>query len=69
MDNHKLAAGENVLARFGADCEQAVIVHVLTRTNGNQAEAARLLGTTKRSLAYSLAYKIHKYRINCEQFK
>jgi Nif-specific regulatory protein len=37
----------------------------LTRTKGNQTAAAKLLGTTRRILDY----KIHKYRIDREQFK
>ena len=65
MDNYKLNTEENVLERCVSDCEMAVIIHVLTRTKGNQSEAAKLLGTTKRSLAY----KVHKYRIDCEQFR
>ncbi len=65
MDNYKVDVKEDVLERCVVDCERAVIIHVLTRTKGNQSEAARLLGTTKRILAY----KVHKYRIDCEQFK
>ena len=65
MDNDKLNAGENVLERCVFDCEKAVISHALVRTKGNVTAAARLLGTTKRILAY----KVHKYGINFEQFK
>jgi Nif-specific regulatory protein len=65
MDNEKLNTGENILERCVVDCEKAVIIHALTRTKGNQSAAARLLGTTRRVLDY----KIHKYGIDCEQFK
>ncbi len=47
------------------DCEKTVIMHALTRTNGDQTNAAALLGTTKRILAH----KVHKYGIDCQQFK
>ncbi|KQC06182.1 MAG: hypothetical protein APR62_08315 [Smithella sp. SDB] len=56
---------EDVLARCVLDCEKAVIMHALVKTKGNQAAAARLLGTTMRILTY----RIHKYGIDCEKFK
>jgi Nif-specific regulatory protein len=65
MDNDKLNTGENVLERCVFDCEKAVISHALVRAKGNLSAAARLLGTTKRILAY----KVHKYGIDFEQFK
>ena len=65
MDNEKSNAGENVLERCVFDCEKTVIIHALVRTKGNQSAAAKLLGTTRRILDY----KIHKYGIDCEQFK
>jgi Nif-specific regulatory protein len=65
MDNDKLDAGENVLERCVSDCEKTVIIHALARTKGNQTAAAELLGTTKRILTY----KVHKYEIDCEQFR
>ena len=65
MNNDKLDVGENVLERCVLDCEKTVIIHALTRTNGNQTAAAKLLGTTRRILDY----KIHKYRIDREQFR
>jgi Nif-specific regulatory protein len=64
MDNDKLNTRENVLERCVIDCEKAVISHALVRAKGNLS-AARLLGTTKRILAY----KVHKYGIDFEQFK
>ena len=65
MDNDKLESGENVLERCVFDCEKTIIIHALTRTKGNQSAAAELLGTTKRVLRY----KVHKYGIDCEQFR
>jgi Nif-specific regulatory protein len=65
MDTDKPGNGENVLERCVSDCEKTVIMHVLTRTKGNQSAAAKLLGTTKRILTY----KVHKYGIDCEQFR
>lgn len=65
MDTNKIHTVGNVLERCVYDCEKAVIVHVLVRTKGNQSAAARLLGTTKRTLAY----KVHKYGIDCKQFR
>ena len=65
MDNNKLDSRENVLERCVFDCEKTIIIHALTRTNGNQSAAAKLLGTTKRIMAY----KVHKYGIDCEQFR
>jgi Nif-specific regulatory protein len=65
MDNDKLNTSENILKRCVFDCERAVISHALARAKGNLSAAARLLGTTKRILAY----KVHKYGINFEQFR
>jgi Nif-specific regulatory protein len=65
MDNDKAEPRENVLERCVIDCEKTVIVHALIRTKGNQADAAELLGTTRRILAH----KVHKYGIDCQQFK
>ena len=65
MDNDKLNTGENVLERCVFDCEKAVISHALVRAKGNLSAAARLLGTTNSILAY----KVHKYGIDFEQFK
>ena len=65
MDDERLNTGESVLERCVVDCEKSVISHALVRTKGNQSAAAKLLGTTRRILDY----KIHKYGIDCEQFK
>jgi Nif-specific regulatory protein len=65
MESAKTDTRKNVLERCVFDCEKTVIIHALIRTNGNQSAAAGLLGTTKRILAY----KVHKYGIDCKQFK
>jgi Nif-specific regulatory protein len=65
MDSHKADRKDNVLERCVYDCEKTVIIHALMRTKGNQTAAAKLLGTTRRILDY----KIHKYEIDCEQFR
>lgn len=65
MDSNRADTRENVLERCVFDCERTIIVHALVRTKGNQSAAAELLGTTKRILAY----KVHKYGIDCEQYK
>jgi Nif-specific regulatory protein len=65
MDNENIYIRENILERCVVDCEKTVIIHALTRTNGNQTAAAKLLGTTRRILDY----KIHKYGIEYAQFK
>lgn len=65
MDNNKIETTENVLERCVSDCEKTIIIHALTRTKGNQSAAAELLGTTKRILTY----KVHKYEIDCDQFR
>ena len=61
----ELNTARNVLERCGSDCEKTVIVHALTRTKGNQSTAAKILGITKRILTY----KVHKYGIDCAQFR
>jgi Nif-specific regulatory protein len=65
MDNENIGTRENILERCVFDCEKTVIIHALVRTKGNQTAAAKLLGTTRRILDY----KIHKYGIECAQFK
>jgi Nif-specific regulatory protein len=61
----RISSLEDVLARCVFDCERMVIIHALAKTKGNQSAAARLLGTT----IHILTYRIHKYGIDCEQFK
>jgi Nif-specific regulatory protein len=65
MDSDKTYTRENSLERCVSDCERTVIIHALRRTKGNPSDAAEILGTTKRVLAG----KIHKYEIDCSQFK
>ncbi|MFP4393259.1 MAG: sigma-54 interaction domain-containing protein [Desulfohalobiaceae bacterium] len=48
-----------------ATFERDLITEALKDTRGNQAEAARLLGTTKRIVQY----KVHKYNIDPQRFK
>lgn len=45
--------------------EKHLIILVLKRTRGNQSEAAKQLGTTKRRLRYRLS----KYHIDVSQFR
>src|SRR5664280_3269501 len=61
MDNENIYIRENVLERCVVDCEKTVIIHALTRTNGNHTAAAKLLGTTRRILDST----IHKYALEC----
>lgn len=65
MDQGKTIIGTNTLERCVSDCERAVILHALKRTNGDTEAAAQILGTTKRVLTS----KIHKYEIDCSQFE
>jgi DNA-binding protein Fis len=65
MNRDKVCGQENLLDRFLSDCEKIVIMHVLTKTKGNQSAASRLLGTTKNALLH----KIHKYGIDCEHYR
>ncbi len=45
--------------------ERALIIDALVSTQGNQSQAAKLLGTSKRVIHY----KIHKYGIDPHRFK
>ena len=57
---------ENDLLRDNvADFEKHIITSALKRTGGNQSEAAKQLGTTKRILTY----RIHKYGIDLNAFR
>jgi len=57
--------GEDLLRSNIADFEKHIIVSALKRTGGNQSEAAKQLGTTKRILTY----RIHKYNIDIHAFR
>ena len=45
--------------------ERALIIDALVSTQGNQSQAAKLLGTSKRVIHY----KIHKYGIDPRRFR
>lgn len=45
--------------------ERALIIDALVSAQGNQSQAAKLLGTSKRVMHY----KIHKYRIDPRRFR
>jgi len=45
--------------------ERALIIDALVSTQGNQSQAAKLLGTSKRVIHY----KIHKYGIEPRRFR
>ncbi len=63
-DRHSFTT-EDLLKSNIADVERHIIASALRRTGGNQAEAARQLGTTKRILKY----RIRKYGIDVAQFR
>ena len=52
---------ENMVAAY----EKELIIDALKDTRGNQTEAAKLLGTTKRIIQY----KINKYEIDYNRFR
>jgi Nif-specific regulatory protein len=56
---------ENVLKKVINDLEMTMITSALARTRGNQAQAAKLLGTTKRKLSY----RVRKYAIDPDEFR
>jgi len=56
---------DDLLRSNVADFEKHIIVSALKRTGGNQSEAAKQLGTTKRILIY----RIQKYGIDINQFR
>ncbi len=62
--NHDKSANDDLLKSAIADLEKHIIVSALEQTDGNQAKAARRLGTTKRILTY----RIRKYGINLGRF-
>ncbi len=47
------------------DYERALIIDALVNTSGNQSQAAKLLGITKRVIHY----KVHKYNIDPRRFR
>lgn len=56
---------DDLLRNNVADFEKHIIASALKRTGGNQSEAAKQLGTTKRILTY----RIHKYGIDINEFR
>ncbi|MEW6335736.1 MAG: helix-turn-helix domain-containing protein [Thermodesulfobacteriota bacterium] len=48
------SADDDLLKRTLADFERHIIVSALEQARGNQTEAARRLGTTKRILTYRM---------------
>ncbi|MDD5168446.1 MAG: helix-turn-helix domain-containing protein [Syntrophales bacterium] len=65
MELKDFAIGEDLLRSNVADFEKHIIASALKRTGGNQSEAAKQLGTTKRILMY----RIHKYGIDINAFR
>ena len=60
MKTKDVGSEEDLLRSTIADFEKHIIVSALEQTSGNQTEAARRLGTTKRILSY----RIRKYGID-----
>jgi len=60
-----VSADIDLLRRNVADVERHIIAAALRRTGGNQSEAAKQLGTTKRILVY----RIRKYGIDIHEFR
>ena len=59
------AETEKNLDQIVASFEHNIIKKALKDTHGNQSEAARVLGISKRKIQY----KIKKYAIQCRNFK
>ena len=65
MDKNRTYTSGKTLQRCVSDCEKAVILHVLLKTNGDLSLAAELLGIKESSLKE----KINLYAIDCTQFE
>lgn len=65
MKRNEMFSYEDLLRLNVEDFERHIIVSALKRTHGNQSEAAKQLGTTKRIIRY----RIQKYRIDIGQFR
>jgi transcriptional regulator with GAF, ATPase, and Fis domain len=63
METNGSYEGEDLLRSNVADFEKHIISSALERTGGNQSEAARQLGTTRRIIMY----RIRKYGIDVGQ--
>jgi Nif-specific regulatory protein len=64
MDDRDSLLGDDLLKTNVAEFEKHIIVSALERTGGNQSEAARQLGTTRRMLMY----RVRKYGIDLDRF-
>lgn len=62
---HHMSADDDLLKRTVADFERHIIASALEQAGGNQTEAARRLGTTKRILAY----RMRKHGIDPRRFR
>ena len=65
MESQDIISDKDLLRINVESVEKHIITSVLKRTNGNQTEAAKQLGTTKRKLNY----RVHKYHIDTDQFR
>jgi transcriptional regulator with GAF, ATPase, and Fis domain len=64
MNFEKKYVGQDLLRENVEDFEKHIIVSALKRTNGNQSEAARQLGTTMRIFSS----RVRKYGIDAREF-
>jgi len=61
MESHVVSSLASLMNAY----ERALIIDALVSTQGNQSQAAKLLGTSKRVIHY----KIHKYGIDPRRFR
>ncbi len=61
MESHAVSSLASLMNAY----ERALIIDALVSTQGNQSQAAKLLGTSKRVIHY----KIHKYGIDPRRFR
>jgi Nif-specific regulatory protein len=61
MESPKLSSLASLMNAY----ERALIIDALVSTQGNQSQAAKLLGTSKRVIHY----KIHKFGIDPRRFR
>jgi len=64
MNYGKKYVDQDLLRENVADFEKHIIVSALKRTRGNQAEAARQLGTTRKIFSG----RVRKYKIDVREF-
>ena len=66
MEQHQNPSTDKDLLRINVEnVERHIIISILKHTNGNQREAAKQLGTTRRRLHY----RVSKYHIDVSQFR